>query len=96
MNYLNYTFTILKECGLVSGWNDYSKRYLKKCESYARSYRARGKDLPLPTMIVLTASVDKTANNLLASNVGRVAGEELKQLAMDLSIAVYDKALSSS
>lgn len=95
MNYLNYTYKILNEAGLVSGWNDYSKKYLKKCESYARSYRARGKDLPLPTMIVLTASVDKTANHLLETNVGRIAGEELKQLAMDLSTAVYDKALSS-
>jgi uncharacterized protein DUF6626 len=95
MNYLNYTYKILNEAGLVSGWNDYSKRYLKKCESYARSYRARGKDLPLPTMIILTAAVDKTANNLLASNVGKLAGDELKKLSAELATAVYDKALSS-
>ncbi|WP_419797713.1 MAG: DUF6626 family protein [Terasakiella sp.] len=95
MNYLNYTYAKLKEAGLVSNLNDYSTRYLLKCESYARSYRARQKDLTLQTMIVLTARIDKTANNLIGSNVDTGLGDDLKKLAMDLSTAVYDKALSS-
>lgn len=97
MNYLNYTFNKLCEIGVCeNNLTTFSKKYLKKSGSYARTYRARGKDLPLPTLIVLTASVDKTANNLLNSNVGRVAGEELKKLSAELATAVYDKALSSS
>ena len=95
MNYLNHTYSKLRNAGLVNGLNDFSTRYLLRCESYARSYKSRNKDLTLPVLIVLTARVDKTARALLGTNAGHMLGEELAELATDLSRAVYDKALSS-
>ncbi|WP_135079231.1 DUF6626 family protein [Terasakiella sp. SH-1] len=94
MNYLNYTYKKLKDAGLTTGFNDFSRRFLMKNESYARTIRARQKDLPLPSLIILTARVSQSSQNLLATNVGRELGEELGALAQELSEHVYKRALS--
>lgn len=93
MNYLNYSYTRLKEIGLVSTMNQFSTDWLLRSESYARSYVCRQKDLTLPTMIILTARIDKTANSILGSNIDTGVGTELKELSEELAVAIYNKAL---
>jgi len=92
-NILEYSLEKLLELSMVSGVNDFSVKFLRKSESYARTIRSRGRDLPLGSQIILATRIHNSSQSLLKSGVGTQLGEELNMLAEKINQHIYKKAL---